>query len=510
MLKKKHIFILLFLMVGLLAISSASANENTTDIITNDDIGADDIATGIEEEPTINVADENEEDPIINIADEIETQDTLSRQNNEDKLSQDSPDYDAYSLWIDDSTIHNWQQEAIIIHVNPTSNYYYAYDFFIKFYDSDDNLVYSDNIYSKDPYTSIKYNIPAYRLNPGTYTIELINYFDKELMDTSTLNVITDSFYAVFSAGNYNAYYNSGVTYNIRVTESGTGDALSGVSVKVVFSNSKKTVTKYYTSDSNGYIKIVPPVGVGTYRVTISSNNAHVIASDLIKTATVKKSSVIMKAYKATAYQGYKLTLKATVKSQGKNVNEGKVTFKINGKSYTVAVKNGVATKKLKLKKIKSYTYTATFKGDNFNAKKVKAKAVVKKRYATKITVKNQKGYMGNKKTITVKVTTKSGKKVKSGYIEVGGTGTYSKVKNGKAKLYVTFRGNYQGYSGLTLYYKKSVSSKYKLKYVPSSLKYKSSSKKIKITSKFRCDICGKKSSHSHYINGYQIKIHVY
>ncbi|MBE6496545.1 MAG: Ig-like domain repeat protein [Methanobrevibacter thaueri] len=504
MLKKKHIFILLLLMVGLLTISCASANENTTDIITNDDIGADDVATAIEEDPTINAADE------------IETQETLSSENNDNKLSMDeteeileSPSYYDYSVWVDDSTIHNWQKESIIIHVDPSTGYY-AYDFYIKFFDSEDNEIHSQNIYNTNPYTSIKYNIPAYDFDPGTYTIKLVNYEDGELMDTATLTVISDPFYAVFSAGNYNAYYNSGVTYTIRVTEKGTTSGLSGVSVKIVFTNSKKTVTKYYTSDSNGYIKFVPPVGVGTYSVTISSNNAHVIATALKKTATVKKSSVTMKAYKAKAYQGYKLTLKATVKSQGKNVNEGKVTFKINGKSYTVAVKNGVATKKIKLKKVKSYKYTATYKGDNFNSKKVKAKAVVKKRYATKITVKNQKGYMGNKKTITVKVTTKSGKKVKSGYIDVGGTGTYSKVKNGKAKLYVSFSGNYQGYSGLTLYYKKSVSSKYKLKYIPSSLKYKSSKKKIKITSKFRCDMCGKKSSHSHYINGYKIKIHVY
>lgn len=504
MFKKKYMLILLLLLVGLMTVSSASANENITDIV-SEDIAADEVTTTMED------------DAVANTAEEIETQETLSSESNDDKLSLDesgevlkSPTYEDYSVWIDDTTIHNWQKEPIIIHINPSYDTYYAYDFHIKFYNSTNDEIYSENIYNQTAYTSIKYNIPAYNLAPGTYTIKLINYEDDVEMDTATLTVISDPFYAVFSAGNYNAYYNSGVTYNIRVTESGTGSPLSGVSVKIVFSNSKKTVTKYYTSDSNGYIKIVPPVGVGTYGVTISSNNAHVIASDLKKTATVKKSSVTMKAYKTTAYQGYKVTLKATVKSQGKKVNEGKVIFKVNGKTYKVSVKNGVATKKLKLKKVKTYKYSATYKGDNFNTKKVKAKAVVKKRYATKITVKNQKGYMGKKKTITVKVTTKSGKKVKSGYIEVGGTGTYSKVKNGKAKLYVTFTGNYQGYSGLTLYYKKSVSSKYKLKYVPSSLKYKSSSKKIKITSKFKCDMCGKKTSHSHYISGYQFKIYVY
>jgi archaellum component FlaF (FlaF/FlaG flagellin family) len=222
-----------------------------------------------------------------------------------------------------------------------------------------------------------------------------------------------------------------------------------------------------------------------------------------------------MSLAKASSYQGCKLTLKATVKSQGRNVNEGTVKFTINGKTYSVAVKNGVATKSIKLKKVKTYKYTATFVGDNFNTKKVAGKAKVNKRYATKIVIKNKKGYYNTKKTITVKVKTKSGKKVKDGYIYVGSSDSYSKVKNGKAKLYVTFSGNYKkgkySYSsGFTFYFKKSVSTKFKLKYVPKSLKYKASSKKFKITSKYRCPDCHKKSSHSHTINGYNVKIKVY
>lgn len=506
MLNKKYIFVLLFLIVGILTISSVSAEENITDIITADDANADDAISAFEDDITEMTLDDNKDSEIASGA---ENNDKLSLDESDNEVL-GSPTSDQFKVWIDDSTIHNWQQEPIIIHVNPSTSTYYAYDFYIKFYDSYDNEVYSENIYNTNQYTSIKYNIPAGNLDVGTYTIKLINYEDDTIMDTSTLTVVSDPYYGVFSAGNYNAYYNSGTVYTIRVTERGTGSGLSGVSIKIVFSNSKNTITKYYTTDSSGYIKFAPSLAVGTYSIAISSNNPHVLISNVYKTAVVKKSSVTMKLAKASTYQGFKVTLKATLKSQGKNVNEGTVTFKINGKSYKVAVKNGVATKKLKLKKVKKYKYTATFKATNYNAKKIKAKAVVKKRYATKVIVKNQKGYYGNKKTITVKVKTKSGKKVKDGWIEVVGYNSYSKVKNGKAKLYVSFNSNYQGYSGLTLFYKKTVKSVYKLKYVPSSLKYKSSSKKIKITSKFRCDMCGKKTSHSHYINGYQVSIKVY
>ena len=177
------------------------------------------------------------------------------------------------------------------------------------------------NLYNKTAVNYIDYTIPV-RLSPGVYKIEIINWVDEVSFSTATLTVVDD---AIISAEDYNAYYNSGVQYSIKVTEYGTGYGLSGVSIKIVFSNSKNTFTKYYTSGSDGFIRFDPQIPVGTYEVTISSNNAHVVADSIIKSATVKKSTVSMSLAKASSYQGCKLTLKATVKSQGKNVNEGTV-----------------------------------------------------------------------------------------------------------------------------------------------------------------------------------------
>ena len=502
MFKKKYMILLSLILVSLCALSCVSASEDADATVAIDDVDVDPIEASVDEGLETNVEDELSSD---------ETE-TLSVDNsNDDKLAYDSPSSSDYNVKVYDKTVHNWQDGSVKINIKP-SDYYFAYDFYVNVYDSDNNPVLDEEeIWSTEPADYVDYVIPE-RLGPGEYKIEITNYADDYILSTAKLTVSYD---AVISAENYNAYYNSGVQYSIRVTELDTGLGLSGASIKIVFSNSKNTYTRYYTSGSDGYIKFDPKIPVGTYTVTISSNNAQVIASSIVKSATVKKSSVSMSLAKASTYQGYKLTLKATVKSQGRNVNEGTVKFTINGKTYSVAVKNGVATKSIKLKKVKTYKYTATFVGDNFNTKKVAGKAKVNKRYATKIVIKNKKGYYNTKKTITVKVKTKSGKKVKDGYIYVGSSDSYSKVKNGKAKLYLTFSGNYKkgkySYSsGFTFYFKKSVSTKFKLKYVPKSLKYKASSKKLKITSKYRCPDCHKKSSHSHSINGYNIKIKVY
>ncbi len=505
MFKKKYMILLSLILVSLCALSCVSASEDADATVAIDDVDVDPIEASVDEGLETNVEDGLSGD---------ETEALTVDNSNDDKVS--SPSYDEYEVYVFPKTIHNWQDESVRIYIDPSEDSSdYAYDFYVNVYDSDNNPVLDEkNIYSDDPADYVDYVIPK-GLSVGEYKIEIKNWKDDHIFSTATLTVVDDPFYAILSAENYNAYYNSGVQYSIRVTESETGYGLSGVSIKIVFSNSKNTYTRYYTSGSDGYIKFDPKIPVGTYTVTISSNNAHVIAGSIVKSATVKKSSVSMSLAKASAYQGYKLTLKATVKSQGRNVNEGTVKFTINGKTYSVAVKNGVATKSIKLKKVKTYKYTATFVGDNFNTKKVAGKAKVNKRYATKIVIKNKKGYYNTKKTITVKVKTKSGKKVKDGYIYVGSSDSYSKVKNGKAKLYVTFSGNYKkgkySYSsGFTFYFKKSVSTKFKLKYVPKSLKYKASSKKFKITSKYRCPDCHKKSSHSHTINGYNVKIKVY
>ena len=70
--------------------------------------------------------------------------------------------------------------------------------------------------------------------------------------------------------------------------------------------------------------------------------------------------------------------LKAIVKkSNGKSMDEGYVKFKINGKTFNVNVKNGIAKKKILLSKAKTYYYTAKFVSKYYKSELSTSKVVV-------------------------------------------------------------------------------------------------------------------------------------
>lgn len=491
---KKYILVVLLVIAGICALSCVSAADDAGDNATVEDIQA------IDDEVQQLGSDESDDEVLSSY--DLEN-DVLS-----------SPDSEDYDIQLDNATIYGSRGGVIDFYVYPSQDSDdYVYDFYLRVYEKYSqegstyyfyNKLFEQNLYSsngdRDTILLEHYTFSSGTFAPGNYVLAAVNYEDEIVMSVATLKVIED---VVITANNYNAYYNSAAKMTIKVTDKLTGSAFSGIGVKVVFTKGSSSVTRYYTTGSNGQVQFVPPVGIGTWAVTITASNSNVQASAVKKTAVLKKSSVSMKAYKATTYKGFKLTLKATVKSQGRNVNEGTVKFKINGKTYSAAVKNGVATKSIKLSKIKKYKYTASFSGSNFKSKKVKAKAVVKKRYATKITTKSKsiKGYWTKSKTVKFKVTTKSGKKVKGGklliYDKTHGWYYTTNVKHGKAKFQFNYIASY--YSGYGYYsFAKKVKTKYKIYYVPSTHKYKGSKIKFKKTSLYKCPTCGKKKTHTH------------
>lgn len=380
-----------------------------------------------------------------------------------------------------------------------------TYDFHVCIIDINKNIHYNKQVSgtSKESGT-FTYTIPKNSIAPGTYVLAFIDSYTDETKDYAILKVKGTG---VITANDYNSIYMSGAPMTAKIVDKDTGKPISAIDVKVTFTNGKTTVTNYYVPNINGVISFIPPVGIGTWTVSFTSNQANVNTGTVVKTAVITKAPVTVKAQKVTEYKGFKTTLKATVKSNGKNVNEGTVKFKINGKSYSAPVKNGVATAKVNLKKAKKYKYTAQFTGNNFaKAKNSKAKATLKNRVGTKIILKNQRRYTDESKYINIKVRTADGHKVKNGQIKINSRGhvTYGPVKKGKVKAlsYGMSTINYRGKTATTTYYKHAVTVPIKLKYIPGSHKYKSSKKKIKSTSIFRCT-CGRTSSHYHYYRGY-------
>lgn len=125
---------------------------------------------------------------------------------------------------------------------------------------------------------------------------------------------------------------------------------------------------KVYWDNDKEHYWVEDKLPVGKHEITIFVDDYYYTAEPLTYTVYVEKSyfygEVICKSYYGTDKTS--LTMKATVKDSYGYRENGKVTFKVNGKSYTVKTKNGVATKTIKIKKAGTYTYTATFKSGNY------------------------------------------------------------------------------------------------------------------------------------------------
>lgn len=500
------------LIIGICAVSTASA-ANDVDVLSADDANLEETSTELENNGE-NFLEKSSEEENLAVS---EDSSISSTETSDETLSV------VYSSWYtidlkDCYEISSTEKETISYYMEPCTYSSKSYHFYLRVVDLNGNIVFNKELVGTET-TAREYH-PSFEKNtfaPGTYVLGAVNYDDNMVMDTAVLRV---SGTAVINANNYYSYYNSGAKMTVKMTDQATGKPITSCYITVKFTNkkTKKTVTNTYLMNSNGQVSFTPPVAAGTWTVEYSSSDVDIKANIVQKTATITKPAVKIKAFKVTEYKGFKIKLKAKVTSGGKNVNQGKVTFKINGKTYTAAVKNGIATKKVKLGKVKTYKYTAKFKGANYkDSKKVEDKSVMKERVKTKIVIKDQSVYTGSAKKVIIKVLTKSGKKVKNSKIKITSQGksTYGPVKNGKAMAYVygfNVMKHFKGYTKNGETYKKSITNKVKIKYIPKSHQYKASKKTVKVTSKFKCP-CGKTSTHYHYTRGiyyiYKYKIAV-
>ena len=119
----------------------------------------------------------------------------------------------------------------------------------------------------------------------------------------------------------------------------------------------------------------LPNAKTYTYRVypykdiSGKASTSKVVVKQSIAKVTAKKCKTNVAKY---------ATLKATVKkTNGKAINMGSVKFKINGKTFKVKVKNGVAVKKIRLSKKNTYTYKARFVSKYYKSEVSSSKIVV-------------------------------------------------------------------------------------------------------------------------------------
>ena len=502
MFNKKIYLILLLFIVSICTISAASASENVTDTVAIDDAVSDDVVTIFNEDLSSEIDDNTKNQEVLT---NPETDDsTLSKVESDDVLSGAGVMQSQYSIDLNNEyQIVGKNGGTIIYSLTPYQmmgingyNFYFKVDAIVD-YDGNTEQVYKSGTFASDSDRTIgnrQFTFPAKAIAPGKYLLYAVNsYMTNTVMDRAILKVKGN---AIITASDYNSNYKSGAATTVKITDKDTGLPLKYIEGKIEISNGE---TQYFFTDSQGQFTWVPSLNAGTYQVkySLSPNFNHISAASVTRNIVINKAPVTVKATKVSAYIGSKVKLKATVTSEGKNVKEGKVTFKINGKTYTADVKNGVATKSVKLPKAKKYTYTATFNGANFqNVNAASSVATIKPKIATKLIVKNQKAFRGSPKAFYVTVKTASGKIVKSGKVKI--IDTVNVNKKGKAKFYAIANWNFIKQVGNTAYFKKSVTKTLNVKYTPTSAAYKPSKTKMKITIVYKCTYCGSKTSHSH------------
>lgn len=171
------------------------------------------------------------------------------------KLTVKSVPYNYYSVNVVDTEIGYKTNDAIFIQVLADSSYYFKYDFYLKLYDSKNVERFSERFYSTtSPLNSVGCRLNSNNLEPGVYTIKVINNDDNHLMDTAKLTVssIPYSAYSV-SVPNTSLKYGIGGKIEISISPASSGYLKYDFYLKIFDSNNteKVSIRHYGKENSN-------------------------------------------------------------------------------------------------------------------------------------------------------------------------------------------------------------------------------------------------------------------
>ncbi|WP_405270918.1 hypothetical protein [Methanobrevibacter sp.] len=327
MFKKKHILILLLLIVAIGTISSVSAMDNNT----SDEIAID--------QDTNVMAIENNDNDIIADDDYVDDYDDEfdDYEDDEDYEDEDDEEYPYDSQ----------------ITVQESGKYLNDKVFKVTLTDLEGNLLKNNELWyhieSKNgnywDIGTLKTNtkgVATYKwdytqLPAGTYDVEFSSFGDADFEEVLLENVKVSKLSVKIKPTKLTTVYNSGKTFNVKVVDS-KNRAVSGVVLTLKVYTGKKANTVTVTTNANGIAKYkASTLSKGTHRIIISAKNAK---------ATKKNSKVVIKqrslTIKAKSFKvntrdiaGGAITIQVKDKSTKKGLNGVKLTLKIyTGKKY--------------------------------------------------------------------------------------------------------------------------------------------------------------------------------
>ena len=368
---KGYVFLVLIFLVCILSISAVSAADNlASDIDTNDhqeiileeddSIGTDNGETLLEEDVSVSASGNNEISAEKKDSANENTKETgtkkvskkTSKKTNAAKTNSKKTTFKTISNGSKDKAMVKKIQKAL-----KKNGYYIRYK---------GHYLKVDGWYGPCTFRSVK----QFQKAKG---LKVTGKVDE---NTAEKLKIIDKSNAVIKFKNYKTFkgeYNSGKSFEAKIVNKSSGKGIETILRVDYYKNGKKVgYEEYYCTDKDGINYITPDeLKVGTYTAKVSCNEGKVKAITKERTITIAKTSISLKAANVKASGNEYVQLKASLKFQNnRKVNEGKVKFTIDGKSYVVKVKNGIAVKKIKSSQIKSNKYKVEFLG----TKNIKAK----------------------------------------------------------------------------------------------------------------------------------------
>ena len=173
--------------------------------------------------------------------------------------------YTAYSVSVSDKTINYGYSGYIDMSISPAnSSFYYKYDFYLKVYDSKDDEVISQRYSGTSSAYSKSHYIYSNELNPGKYTINIINNYDNHVMGTAKLYIRNSKNLQLYSE---DYYVGDSVNMEYYIVSGATGT----LSVYI-----NDTFIKNVSVDNNKKINL-GKMAYGVYKIKVvyKSNNYY-------------------------------------------------------------------------------------------------------------------------------------------------------------------------------------------------------------------------------------------
>ena len=170
------------------------------------------------------------------------------------------------------------------------------------------------------------------------------------------------------------------ILFNIADTN---GKPISDAKPTVTYDNKKVNAIyddDHYFSKKQGTYYLDRDPSIGNHKVKIALDTSNYLAKPVFLNVKISKMTVKMSVKNYVATTNQYAVMKAIVKDKyNDNIDVGIVKFKVNGKIFSVKVKNGIAIKKLKLTNAKTYNYQATFLAKYYKPKTASSKLYIKK-----------------------------------------------------------------------------------------------------------------------------------